>query len=172
MELLADVHALLLEDLAHPHERHVEGHLRHRQRAATRAIGHAGPLRRVAQLLGDRVAPAQAALGDLVERRVAVRGELAEQLEGLVGRLDPVLGATAGHPVRKRHRRERADLLQPRIDLGCQLPARLPRPRDDAGEHAHGAVAEHRAEPADLLLDLEMFRGDRRHGSQPHPAAL
>ena len=169
--VLAD--ALRLEDLAHPHKRHVERGLRHRERATASAIGDAVLGGRFAEHVPDTVAPAQAALRDLVQRRLAVRGQLPEQLERFAGRVAAVLRAPARHPVCDRDRRDRADPLQAVIDLRRQLAVRLGRTLDHQLEHARRPRAQRRAEDTNLLgKSLSLVVSGSGHGSYTPRAPL
>ena len=124
VELLVGALALGLEGLAHPHERHVEAALQHPERPVEH-LGRDIELRGgLAQHLVGRVAPAQAALGDLVQRRLALGGEMAEDPPRLLPDLARHVGALAGHPARDRERGDRADAHE----AALRRPRRAPGP--------------------------------------------
>ena len=85
--------ALGLERLAHAHERHVEAALQHAQRRRARVVRQLELRRARGHDVGRGVAPAQAALRDLVERRGALCGELAEDAPRLLAQVARDLGA-------------------------------------------------------------------------------
>jgi len=107
-----------------------------------------------AQHVAHAVAPAQAALGDLVQGRRAMGGEQPEQLEGFLGGILPVLGSPAGHPVGDRHGRDRADAPEALLDLRVELALGVGRSLLDQLEHPRRTLAQGGSDQPDLLLDL------------------
>ena len=150
-ELLFGPRPLGLELLAHVHQSHIECLARHRQGINQRGrrepqIGDA-----FAQDLLDSVAPAQAPLGHLVQRRGAMGGQMAEHPPRLVADLAVDLGVAAGHPARDRDCGDRADALEAFANRCIQGGPVLLAARDHALEHVRGARAQSLAEPAQLI---------------------
>ena len=73
--------ALGLKRLAHPHERDVEAALQHAQRPRQHIRTEPQLLAGLAYDLFGGVAPAQAALGDLVQRRGTLGGRWPKMLQ-------------------------------------------------------------------------------------------
>ena len=89
-----------------------------------------------------------------MQRRRAVGGQLAEQLEGFLRGVHPVLGAPARHPFGDRHGRDRADARKALFDLWVKLALRLGRALVDQLENPLRALAQRGSDQPDLLLDL------------------
>ena len=124
-ELLVGALALGLEGLAHPHERDVEAALQHAQRPGEHLGWNVELLGGLAHHLVGRVAPAQAALGDLVQRRRALGGQMAEDSPGLLPDLARHRGALAGHPAGDRDRGDRPDAHEALFDDGVEHVSRV-----------------------------------------------
>ncbi len=164
-EFLRGARSLLLEDLADAHERHVEGRLRHRERAPSGAVRDLDLRGGHPQHVADRVAPAQAALDHLIERGGTVGGELPEELEGFFRGLQAVLGLAPRHPLGDRDRGDPADSLQALLYGGVQLTLRLGGARDEPRDHPVRACVQQLAEPANLLICLGLPWRGCGHGS-------
>ena len=106
----------------------------------------------LAQHVIRRIAPAQAALGHLVQRRRALGRELAEDLPGFPAGLQAVLGTPAGHPAGDGDRGDRADPLEAGFDhLGVVNLTRFCRARDGESDHVRAARVQCLAEAADVV---------------------
>ena len=121
----------------------------------------------LAHHLVGRVAPAQAALGDLVQRRLALGGEMAEDPPGLLPDLARHRGALAGHPAGDGDRGDRADAHEALFDDRVERATRVRRAAQDARDDIVGARAERLTEPAQLdSVDLRLYlthgRADRQ----------
>ena len=113
---------------------------------------------RLTQHVVGRVAPAQAALGDLVQRRLALGGQMAEDPPGLLPDLARHGRALAGHPARDGERgdgprRARSCLRRRRRGWGPSSRSGdgSPRPRPRCARSAPrrgGAAARDRPSPA------------------------
>ncbi len=165
VELVVGALALGLEGLAHPHERDVEAALEHLQRSCQHVRPQLPLLRDLSQHLGRGVAPAQAALDQLVQRRVSLRSELPEDARGLAPDLARGLFAAARHPARDRDRRDFADAHEPVLDARVQELARAFDHADDPIDDLAGAGVELIAERAQGRASggVVSRRGSRHH---------
>ena len=160
-ELLVGALALLLEHLAHPHERHVERRLRHRQRLRERR---------------RRRSPARAALSRSTSSTASRqrRQRLVTSFSGAARwaaswpKSSRLPGRPPGRPrgrppaiqLRDRHRRDRADALEA-LSTGASRSRPAPRVRLDrpSREHIVGARVQRRAEAADSPRSRPFRRG-------------
>ena len=155
-QLAGDARALLLEGLAHAHERHVDRSLHHRRGLRERGGRDRLLARPLLQELDDRVAPVQAALGHLVQRRRVLRRQLTVRDPRFASRLAPVARIAACHPHRHRLRRAAADALEAVHDrrverrAGSLRGAVHARPR--AAHHLLDIGAERLAKSSNLVL--------------------
>ena len=170
-ELRVHLLALRLEDLAHPHERHVEGHLGHRQGALADLLGVAPFAGRRAEHLADAVPPSQAALGDLVQRGGPVGGQRSEQLPGFAAGVEAVLRPAAGHPFRHGDRGDPADPPELLADgLVEDVSAGFVCEPQDDGQNVVGPFAQGPPEEADFLARAVLGHGGASgHGHRAHP---
>ncbi len=153
-ELLVGALALGLEGLAHAHERHVEAALQHRDGSLENRLRQRELLDDFAHEVGGGVAPAQAALGDLVERRRSLCGELAEDAPRLLPDLARHLRALARHPARDRDRRDGSHLLKALFDHRLEHDARFVVASQDALDDLLGALVERTAEHPQVTFEL------------------
>ena len=153
-ELLVGALALVLEGLAHPHERHVEAALKHREGALVDGERQPPLLDDLRDRVGGGVAPAQAALGDLVERGGSLRGELPEDVPRLLADVACHLGALAGHPAGDRDRGDRANLDEALFDDLLEHYARFVVAPDDPLDDLLGALVERLTQSAEMTLEL------------------
>jgi hypothetical protein len=151
LELLIRGSALVLEGLAHPHERHVEAALQHRERLRQHRRAEVELFDTLPDDLAGRVAPAQAPLCDLVQRRCALRGELAEYLPRLPPDLTRDLGALARHPAGDRDGRDGADARESLLYRRIQLAVRRARAHEHRLDHVCRARVERVPESRKLL---------------------
>ena len=132
--------ALGFKDLGHSHEGHVEGELHHGQGPGERLRRDAQVRGAVAQHLIHRVAPAQAALGHLIQRRGALGGQLAVEVPGVGARVTRHIGWLACEPARERDGRGLADLFGALLERGTRVQAS--GARDRQLEHIRHACVE------------------------------
>ncbi len=150
-ELVVGALALGLERLAHPHERHVEAALQHRDRPREQLRLQRERARRLTRDVRRGVEPAQAALRDLVQRRVALRGELAEDRPRLLPDVARDFDAFAGHPLGDRERRDASDLGEAVLDGVVEHDARVDRPSAHPRDDRVGARSQLAREPAEIV---------------------
>ena len=153
-ELLIRGLALSLEGLAHPHERHVETALQHRQGPQQHLLGEIELRGDLSHHIIDSVTPAQATLDDLIQRRRALRRELAEDAPGLPADLASGLGALARHPPGNRHSGDRADALEALLDHRIEHLTRLLGAQHHAANHVLGSRPQRLAETTKILPGL------------------
>jgi hypothetical protein len=114
-------------------------------------------VRALAHDLAGGIAPTQAALGDLVQRRRALGGELPEYLPSLLSDLACDPRALAGHPARHRDRRDGADAREALLDRRVQLKARVLRACEHRVDHVLDPVVQRVSESTEVVAV-----GDRR----------
>src|SRR4029077_16882620 len=94
------------------------------------------------------VAPAQAALRDLVERRGALRRELAEDAPGLLAEVARDVRALTRHPASDGDGRDGSDALEALLDDRVERVPRLARASHHVGDALLAVALQLLAEPA------------------------
>ncbi len=161
-ELFVRSLALGVKALGYPHQAELQSQLQHVQGLRERLLRSVQLHGALAQHLGHRVAPPQAALGQLVQRRRAVSSELAVDDPGFPAGLDGRLDTLARQPPAHRDRGASVDSLKAVLHNGVHVVSLPSRARGRQVKHVFGPRLQRLAERMHILPQIRQRRGGRR----------